>query len=112
MGNVIQSSELKESYRYHGHAFLPKADAVPLQAADFLAWEWAKFRDETIERKVRPTRRSLRALMDSRLGQYCGHHLAGPGLARFMEKVRQLGLLQLEENRQAKKMRKRNETKG
>lgn len=61
---VIQNPDVKESYRHSGDAFLPKADAVPLQAADMLAWEWAKFRDETLEQGIRPIRKSLRALFE------------------------------------------------
>lgn len=107
ISNAVETPVASDFYRYHDHSFLPKSDAVPLQAADFMAWEWAKFRDETLDRRVRPIRPSLVALMDDRLGQYCGNHLAGPALAKFMKEIRQLGLLQLQDDREARKKRKR-----
>jgi hypothetical protein len=97
--NAVRCPEALASYRHSGDAFLPKADAVPLQAADMLAWEWAKFRDETLERRIRPPRRSLQALMDNRLDRYEGTHVTGEPLRKFMAEVRALGLLQLEEER-------------
>lgn len=99
--NAIRSPELRERFRYHGHAFLPKSDAVPLQAADLFAWEWAKFRDETVEREIRPARLSLRALLgDDPKKQYCGYHVTGTPLTRYMQKIHDLGLLQLREERE------------
>jgi hypothetical protein len=48
---VMLSPVVRESYRHHGDAFLPKEDAVPLQAADLLAWEWAKFRERNLRKE-------------------------------------------------------------
>jgi hypothetical protein len=67
-------------------------------AADMLAWEWAKFEDETLALGLRPMRKSLHALVDSSLKQYCGMHITGPVLVNFMYKVTKLGLLQRREN--------------
>ena len=97
--NALRSKELLESYRHSGDAFLPKADAIPLQAADLLAWEWAKFRDETLEHRIRPIRKALQALMGNKLERYEGTHVTGEPLRVFMAKVRELGLLQLQEER-------------
>lgn len=99
--SMAQCPEAKEMYRHSGDAFLPKNDAVPLQAADMLAWEWAKFEDETLALGLRPMRKSLRTLVDRSLKQYCGMHVTGPALVNFMYKVTQLGLLQLRDNRAA-----------
>ena len=95
--SMARCSEAKESYRHSGDAFLPKTDAVPLQAADMLAWEWAKFEDETLALRLRPMRKSLRALVDGSLKQYCGMRVTGRPLVNFMYKVTNLGLLQRKE---------------
>ena len=100
MGNVVRAAMLKEAFRYHGHAFLPKSDAIPLQAADFLAWEWAKFRDETLEQRIRPMRGSLLALFSDDVKKLSGAHVTGPPLVKYMAQIRQLGLEQIKEERQ------------
>jgi hypothetical protein len=97
--NAVLDPLAKESYRHHGDAFLPKSDAVPLQAADMLAWEWAKFRDETLERGIRPMRKSLLALFQHDPKRYSVNHVTGERLKRFLTQIRDLGLLQLEEER-------------
>jgi len=93
---AIVSPEVKSSYRHNGDSFLAKPDAVPLQAADLLAWEWAKCRDETLEQGIRPLRKSLRALFESAPKRYKVAHITGPPLVRFMTAVRELGLFQEE----------------
>jgi len=97
MKGATESPDLKRSYRHRGDSFLPKSDAVPLQAADLLAWEWAKCRDETLEQGIRPLRKSLRALFESAPKRYKIAHITGEPLVRFMTAVRDLGLLQLQE---------------
>jgi hypothetical protein len=95
--------EVKESYRYVSHAFVPKDEAPPLQAADLFAWEWAKYRDETVDKKIRPVRQSLRAIVgtvspdciatfDKR--RFGVTHLEGERLAQFSMKVAQLAVIQ------------------
>lgn len=101
--NAVLNPDVKNAYKYLGHDFLAKSDAVPLQAADLLAWEWTKFRDETLEQRIRPLRGSLRALFESNPKRYKGAHIKGEPLARFMVQIRQLGLLQIEEERQSKR---------
>jgi len=95
--NVVVCAELKQRFRYHSDAFVPKSDAVPLQPADLLAWEWAKFRDETLEQSVRRIRKSLRELFRSAPQRYRMHHITGKPLAKYMDQVRSLGLLQIKE---------------
>ena len=97
MRNAVLNTDVKESYRHSGDAFLPKSDAIPLQASDMLAWEWAKCRDETIERPIRPMRKSLLALLQYDPKQYSLNHITGAPLKKFLAQITQLGLQQLEE---------------
>lgn len=75
-----QEPTLRESYRYAADAFLPKG-TPQLQAADFLAWEWAKCYDETLDQPKRQVRASLWALAQGRKGRYWFSH--APGLNVF-----------------------------
>jgi len=93
-----KAGPLKAYYRHRSDTFAPKTDAVPLQAADMLAWEWTKCQDETIEQRMRPVRRSLRALVESNVSRYTVLHFTGPLLARYLRTVRDLGLSQLDED--------------
>jgi len=40
MNSFQQSPILMEGMRYHSHSFISKEDALPIQAADLLAWQW------------------------------------------------------------------------
>jgi uncharacterized protein DUF3800 len=94
--------EMKKSYRHRSHSFVGKNDALPLQAADILAWEYAKYRDETVNKRVRNMRMSLASLLsvnreyDST--RYKVSHITGEPLRSFAAKATVLGLLQIEEN--------------
>jgi hypothetical protein len=106
MGLTDRSNELKEYYSHRSHAFVPKSDAVPLQAADMLAWEWAKFMDETVITGKRHMRASLKALL-APTGtldptRRVGKHVTGAPLRRFMAQATQLGILQVQEQSAAK----------
>jgi hypothetical protein len=94
--------ELKQSFRHRSHTFVDKGDALPLQAADVLAWEWTKYRDETVNRRIRKMRRSLAALLSVNREydsiRYRVAHLTGEPLRSYAAKVTALGLLQVEEN--------------
>jgi hypothetical protein len=107
MENTYDCPELKESYRHASHAFLEKSDALALQAADLLAWEWAKFMDESMYQRVRPMRLSLANLMNRHdtfdPTIYKVAHLQGESLRRFMQQVHGLGLLELRERQGAKR---------
>jgi hypothetical protein len=96
------SPELNAFYRHEGVSFLPKEDAIPLQAADLLAWEWAKCRDETLDQGIRPLRKSLRKLFEHAPKRYKVAHMEGVRLANAMDKYRKVGLEQLEEESLAK----------
>jgi hypothetical protein len=89
---AANSPALRDLYCYRNHAFLDKVDAPPLQAADFLAWEWAKHRDETINKPIRQARRSLIALHGNRPERYRVRHLSGESLRTIYEPLRD-GLL-------------------
>ena len=97
---ISQVPDWRDASRYGGHAALPKKDAIPLQAADLFAYEWAKFRDETLEQKKRPIRKSLLNLFKRVPSRYGCFHLTGKPLERYFYKIRDLGLLQLQEEQQ------------
>ncbi len=82
---------------YRSHGFVSKGDACPLGAADLLAWEWAKYYDETVTRKKRPMRLSFQALVRDRLDCYSGSHLEGETFAQFLASVREFGVEQLKD---------------
>ena len=101
MGYANGSQELREAYCYKSHSFVSKADATPLQAADMLAWEWAKYRDETVSERKRPMRKSLVSLfavpgpngkpvLDKR--RYSITHLEGWALQRFCNGIANLAV--------------------
>jgi hypothetical protein len=39
MKNIFKNQVLRQSYQYAAHAFVPKEDVRPVQAADILAWQ-------------------------------------------------------------------------
>jgi|SRR5271157_1706638 len=91
------SPELKKMYRHESDHFIPKSDAVALQAADLLAWEWVKFKDETLDQNLRRLRKSLRALFEYAPKRYKVAHCGGASLAKAMAKTRHLFYEQIEE---------------
>jgi len=93
---MSQTQELRDHYLYSGDAFLPKKDAVPLQAADLLAWESAKFKDETVDGS-RDIRLSLLSLVKDKPKHYHMSFCAGASLERAFQKYAALGLQQLME---------------
>lgn len=62
MQMVFRIPHLKETYA--GHAFIPKLGNPIVQAADLLAWQWAKDRKNTLE--GRPRRKDLQSLLAHR----------------------------------------------
>ncbi len=110
MRYAIVVPELSRSFCYRSHRFAANSAEPGLQAADILAWEWAKYMDETVGRrnageKHRPMRRSLIALFtngqegsrEPRFDKYNVAHVTGDSLARFAEKVKEQGLEQVQE---------------
>ena len=87
---VATTPELKRLYRHSGDAFLPKADAVPMQAADLLSWETAKFKVETEDENLRPIRESLLSLLAANPKRYHVSFCGGATLTRTLKKYGQL----------------------
>ena len=101
---MSQSQELRDYYMHHSDSFLPKPDAVPLQAADLLAWETCKFKHETIDGE-REIRKSLLALFEVDTSRYKISFHGGPTLKRAMEKYHALALEQYYEEEEWRKQR-------
>jgi Protein of unknown function (DUF3800) len=100
MGLTDVSPELKEAYRHRSHAFVGKEDAVPLQAADIFAWEYARYWDLTVRRGQIRMRKSLASVLSSGFAttqlnkRYKIDFLTGPPLRNMLQKVAALGILQ------------------
>jgi hypothetical protein len=98
------SLELKTAYRHHSDAFVPKKDAPPLQAADIFAWEYAKYWGDTVIQRKIEMRKSLAVVLSSGYTtlefnkRYSINFLTGPPLWDALEKVKALGLLQMEDD--------------
>jgi hypothetical protein len=72
MNDIFEVPELRTFYRYASHQFSQKTDAVPLQAADVLAWHWRK---NTVERsKGNPKlRKDLASLLEQHEKYFVTH---------------------------------------
>lgn len=92
MNLAINLPEVGELYRRRSHIFARSDDVTPLQAADLLVWEWTKYQDDTVDQKIRPLRKSLEALFDSR--KYRMRHLSAESLSKLYEPMRQLQALE------------------
>jgi hypothetical protein len=95
--SLVDVPHIKEQYRHLSDSFTPKSDAVPLQAADLLAYEWAKFYDETYTVRKRAMRGSLRALFEHAPERYRLNHIHGKKLQNAMNKYRNLAHQQIAE---------------
>jgi hypothetical protein len=93
----------QESYQYKSHAFLNKTDtgASPIQAADFLAWEWGKFFEETLAERKREMRLSLAYLINGQLDKYKFQPMHGERFLKYLDDIRDLGLEELQERKDA-----------
>jgi len=106
MSRVLDTPELKNSYRHYSHTFVDKKDVEQLQTADMLVWEWAKFYDETVIKEERRIRKSLESLItkggmtvdDYNTDYFKVMHLTGEPLRKFCAQVTGIGLLQLSED--------------
>jgi len=98
VSQMTSTPDLRKFYNYRGHAFLPKSDAVPLQAADLLAWEIGKFKTETLDSEQRDIRMSLLRLIAPDSSRYSIHFMQGERLRVAMDKFRKLGLEQITED--------------
>ena len=103
MSNAATHPEVQYGYQYRSHHFLPKGEleAVPIQAADFLAWEWSKYFDETFHLEKRPMRKSLGYLLDGQAHRYMLRPMYGEKFIKFLGNIRDLGVEQLQELKEA-----------
>jgi hypothetical protein len=62
MNDIFIVDELKDFYRYGGHAFADKSKATALQTGDILAWQWRKLIVD--EKKGRRPRKDLHSLLE------------------------------------------------
>lgn len=85
LGLASESPEFVEVSRMRGHAFMDKADAGALQAADMLAWEAAKWWHESVMENTRGSRKSFQALILTERVQPLSYHLSGPLLEKAMK---------------------------
>jgi hypothetical protein len=83
MSDIFAVSELKSAYSYGSHAFVTKAQAIPLQAADILAWHWRKYIRDRSNGKLKP-RADLASLWTQPL-KYRMHHFDAPILMEFLQ---------------------------
>jgi len=88
-------------YQWRSHSFVPKDVASPFHAPDLLAWEWGKFMAETAIDKKRPMRLSLMNLLSNRRDSYWFQHLHGEALVRFFNRIHDLGVEQIQRDREA-----------
>ncbi len=91
MARVQRDAEVRRQSRYKSHSFLDKRDAVPLQAADVLVWEWTKFYAQTYTTRRRRMRKSLRALLERDVTKYRASHLQGDTLAAYFKYCQKFG---------------------
>src|ERR1051326_3669424 len=105
IGKMNENPEIKAFYRHHSDAFIPKNDAVPLKAADLLAYEWLKFKDETLDKAKRKIRGNLLELFKHAPGRYQIAHVEGEKLKKAMERYRNLGFEQVAEQAIARSFR-------
>jgi hypothetical protein len=93
MHSVRRSRATAKLFHYHSHGFAPKEkrSAVALQAADLLAWEYGKFKDETVGKSIRPARGSFRALILGGKVPYLTAYLKPPKVAEYVKTLKRFG---------------------
>ncbi len=92
---AVRDQSMKAVYQYKSHGYFEKKDARLMEAADLLAWEWARQIDRSRNGKhVRP---SLRHMLDGdvsgtayKSGKWSAFHVTGSVLERFCGKVGRL----------------------
>lgn len=60
---LLESERSKLKHRYAGHSFVDKREALPLQAADLLAWQYQHYHARRIEKGILKPRADFEALM-------------------------------------------------
>jgi hypothetical protein len=87
LSRVSEDPSIKQAYRYRSHSFVDKQDAIALQAADLVAWEYAKFQDDTEHQGKRKARASYLALADSDPESFLVRHRDKADLQGLMDYV-------------------------
>ena len=96
-----KSPDVTDAYQWRRHGITPKTPNSPFHAPDTLAWEWGKYITETALEKKRLMRMSFVHLIQGRLDRYGFLHLADEPLMRFFSRINELGVEQLQEDRDA-----------
>lgn len=84
MNEIFDVPALRKHYRYRAHAFVQKKDAIALQCADILAWQWAKNIKERKKGNMRP-RADLWTLLEK---PHFTIHFDEPMIMQFREVVK------------------------
>lgn len=87
MAGIAQDPDAKRLTCHSAHTFTSCMKAVPLQAADLLAWEWVKFSVETRMNRVRLARASFRRLVLERRDFIRAHDLKGHNLEPWLDNL-------------------------
>lgn len=73
------------SYRYAGHAFVPKEKSPAVQAADLLAWQW--YKDRKNKSEGRPQRKDCASLLQL---HHTALHLDRAGIDAIFDEAAQI----------------------
>lgn len=84
---LVRDPVLKSAYRQRSYSFVPKSDALPLQSADLVAWEYGKSQAEPLRKRRSYTELSVPP------GQFTGVHRTGDDLQNLMDLVMYAHLL-------------------
>ncbi len=87
LARISEHEVIERAYRYRSYKFLKKEDAVPLQTADLVAWEYAKFQDETAHRSERKARASYVALEGADKDSFLVRHRDKAALQELMDVI-------------------------
>lgn len=93
LSQVCANEPIRNQYRCHDFSSLPKIDAIPLQAADLLAWEfhYAHTTAFSQEDKGRPWRMTLSRLVKERphrIEVLSGDDIGARGLVQAVQRLR------------------------
>jgi len=98
LSNAAKSPEVRAMYQWGNHEVIPKTACSPFHGPDLFAWEWGKYWTEIVVQRKRPMRLSLVSLLQGHLDHYFFQHLGGDPLLRFLSRIRDLGIDQLQED--------------
>jgi hypothetical protein len=79
---MFSRSDIKQQFRYVGHAFVEKEKSPAIQAADLLAWQW--YTDRRHELEGRPRRKDCDSLLKA---HHTVVHIEGKELDRMADET-------------------------